>query len=205
MRKYVFIVSLLYYSSGCHTDKEAAAVDAKQVAKHVVPAVLVNLSDTGLKLVNGTWLYHGQAFSGTIRKLYPSGAVQYSQDYYQGKEDGNYFSFYANGAKEASRYYRNGEKDSVHTGWWPDGKLRYEYHFRTGVYEGDFKEWYAGGQPLKHIIYHNGKEQSGKGWRENGKPYMSFIMKDGRLYGLINPNLCYSLSNGKGEFRQSVP
>ncbi len=113
-------------------------------------------------------------------------------------------SFYENGNKEACRYYHAGEKDSVHRGWWLNGQPRFEYHFRKGEYNGDFKEWYASGKPYKHIIYASGKEQSGKGWRENGKFYMNFVMREGRLYGLVNPNLCYSLKNEKGEYINSL-
>lgn len=43
------------------------------------------------------------------------------------------------------------------------------------------------------IPLNNVKEISGKGWRENGKLYISFVMKDGRRYGLFNANLFYSL------------
>ncbi|MBL0182944.1 MAG: hypothetical protein IPP96_11885 [Chitinophagaceae bacterium] len=46
---------------------------------------------------------------------------------------------------------------------------------------------------IQQVFYENGKEISGKGWRENGKLYMSFVMKGGRRYGLFNANLCYSL------------
>lgn len=59
-------------------------------------------------------------------------------------------------------------------------------------------------KPLKYIVYQNGIAQTGKGWRENGKLYMSFVVRDGRLYGLINPNLCYSLKNERGEYVVSI-
>jgi hypothetical protein len=34
---------------------------------------------------------------------------------------------------------------------------------------------------------------------------MSFEVRNGRLYGLVNPNLCYSLINERGEYVRSVP
>lgn len=165
-----------------------------------IPAITVDRSDTALHLENGVWLLHGQPFSGTMETWYTSGQIRLSQQFYGGKEEGLMQSYYENGNREAQRFYRNGEKDSVHRGWWLNGHLQYEYHYRNGEYEGDFKEWYPSGKPFKHIAYHRGKEQWGKGWRENGKPYMSFVMRDGRLYGLINPNLCYSLKNERGEY-----
>ncbi len=197
---YGFITCIVFLSctNGTKQVKENGAD-----TKINIPAVTVNSDDTLLRLVNGTWYYRGKTFSGTIRHNYPDGKIQASQDYFNGREEGIYLSFYPDGSKEAIRYYRDGEKDSTHTGWWPNGNLRYEYHFKKGVYEGDFKEWYVSGKPMKQILYHNGKESEGKGWRENGKLYMSFVMRDGRLYGQINPNLCYSLSNGKGSFRET--
>ena len=113
-------------------------------------------------------------------------------------------NYYENGNKDTRRFYRNGEKDSINLGWWVNGNPRFEYHFNNGNYEGDFNEWYVSGRPLKNIIYHDGKEQSGKGGRENGKLKMNFVRKDGRLYGLINPNLCYSLKNERGEYIAST-
>jgi antitoxin component YwqK of YwqJK toxin-antitoxin module len=135
-----------------------------------------------------------------MQTWYPSGQLRITQQLYAGREEALMRSYYENGNREAQRFYRNGEKDSVHRGWWLNGQLQYEYHYRNGEYEGDFKEWYPSGSASKHIAYHQGKEQWGKGWRENGKPYMSFVMRDGRLYGLINPNLCYSLKNERGEY-----
>ncbi|MCA6450164.1 MAG: hypothetical protein IM584_08085 [Chitinophagaceae bacterium] len=165
-----------------------------------IPAVTVNRGDTSLQLVNGVWFLQGQPFSGSIETRYGSGQLWVIQQVYEGKEEGLMRSYYENGRQQALRFYHLGEKDSVHRGWWPNGQLQYEYHFRNGEYEGDFKEWYPSGKILKHIFYHKGKEEWGKGWRENGKPYMSFVIRNGRLYGLVNPNLCYSLRNERGEY-----
>ena len=196
---YIIIVSICL--SGCQNDNHGKSDPSKQSAVDLV----VQSTDTSLHLVNGVWYYHQQLFSGTIETYFSSGQLQSRQSFYDGKEDGWLSTYYPDGSKDTRRYYHHGEKDSINQGWWPNGNPQFEYHFKNGVYEGDFKEWYASGKPLKHIIYHNGKEQSGKGWRENGKPYMSFVMRDGRLYGLINPNLCYSLKKENGEFVKSTP
>jgi antitoxin component YwqK of YwqJK toxin-antitoxin module len=169
----------------------------------IIPDTVVDAGDGSLHLENGVWFWRDQPFSGTMERYYSNGKLQFKQSFYLGKEEGWQFSYYENGNKDAQRYYHLGEKDSVNLGWWINGNLRYEYHFKAGTYEGDFKEWYQTGKPLKWINYHDGKEQWGKGWRENGKPYMSFVMKGGRLYGQINPNLCYTLKDEKGEFRDS--
>jgi len=169
-----------------------------------IPTISVSSTDSLLQLKNGVWYYGQHLFCGSINTYYSSGKLRSQLSVYNGKEEGMTNSFYENGNKEACRYYHAGEKDSVHRGWWLNGQPRFEYHFRKGEYDGDFKEWYASGKPYKHIIYASGKEQRGKGWRENGKLYMNFVMREGRLYGLMNPNLCYSLKNEKGEYINSL-
>lgn len=36
-----------------------------------------------------------------------------------------------------------------------------------------------------------------KAWRENGKPYINYEVKDGVRYGLQKAALCYTLKNGQ--------
>lgn len=170
----------------------------------VIPNFQVRSSDSALHLINGVWYYHHQLFSGTMKSFYSSNKIKAIQRFYMGKEEGLLTTFYETGKLDSKRYYHLGEKDSINSGWWPNGTPRFEYRFRNGMYDGDFKEWYVSGKPLKHIVFQDGNEMRGKGWRENGKVYMSFEMRDGRLYGVVNPNLCYSLKNEKGEFREST-
>ncbi|MDE3251969.1 MAG: hypothetical protein KGO92_04120 [Bacteroidota bacterium] len=193
---FIFLMVISCRDAGRFPQKELQ----KNAMHPVIPGKVVNYGDTSLHIVNGVLYEGGQPYSGMVESYFPDGKIKLRQSFYNGKEEGLRNAYYANGIPESVRYYRNGEKDSVHRGWWPNGQLRYEYHFQMGNYEGDWKEWYASGVLMKHIIYQSGKELSGKGWRENGKPYMSFVRKDGRLYGLINSNLCYSLRNEKGEF-----
>jgi len=199
MKKYIVILIVL---SACQPSKKDKlfVTELKSIA---IPDLTVKSGDTALFLNNGVWLYQQKPLTGFIETYFSSGSLKSRQSFYQGKEEGLFLSYYEDGSKDARRFYHKGEKDSINQGWWPNGNPRFEYHFKEGVYEGDFKEWYQSGKPLKQIVYHNGKEESGKGWRENGKIYMSFMVKEGRLYGLVNPNLCYSLKNERGEFVKS--
>ena len=186
-----------------------ACNDAQQKSMHedrkiIIPSLTVDAEDKLLSLQNGVWFYRGRKFSGTMQAFYETGRIKSVQSFYEGREEGWMNSFYENGARDAHRYYHNGEKDGVNEGWWVNGNRRFEYHFRNGAYEGSFTEWYINGRTAKYIWYHQGKEQLGRGWRENGKSYMSFVVKDGRLYGQINPNLCYSLKRERGEFVANV-
>lgn len=185
MRIFVYIViACLFFS--CREDvKNEAGISA---------LFTVIAGDTSLHLLNGVWYYKNEKpFTGIIKELYPDGKPKTVQRVKDGKQEGFTETFYNDGSAESKRWYMKGEKDSLHTGWWENGNKKYEYHFSNGNYNGLFTEWYQSGKMIQQVLYENGKEISGKGWRENGKLYMSFVMKDGRRYGLFNANLCYSL------------
>jgi antitoxin component YwqK of YwqJK toxin-antitoxin module len=169
----------------------------------LIPAIVVQKFDTSLHCKNGLWYFHDSLFSGRIEEKYISGQQKSIGSFYHGKEEGCSFSFYPDGKRESVRSYDNGEKCGTHTGWWNNDKTRFEYHFTKGNYDGDYFEWYTSGKLLKHIIYKNGEELSGKGWRENGKLFMNYVMKDKRRYGLMNAQLCYSLKSEEGEWVRS--
>lgn len=157
-------------------------------------------TDTGLHWKNGYWYKSGDLVTGKIIEHYLDSGIKTIINYKQGKEDGWKKCYYPGGTLAEQRYYINGEKDSLHSGWWPNGNKRFEYHFANGVYDGDYLEWYQSGKRLKYIHYTKGIEDSAKGWRENGKLYMNFIVRNGRRYGIENSNLCYTIKNEKGEY-----
>jgi hypothetical protein len=189
--------------TACQQQLPKQAEKERRATAISIPLLVVPITDTSLQLKNGKRYFKGKAFSGTMEAYYPGGQLKLRQSFFDGLEEGFCETYYQSGRQDARRYYHLGEKDSIHKGWWENGHLRFEYHFKKGQYAGDFKEWYEGGQMLKHIIYVNGAEIAGKGWRANGKPYMSFVRKNGRVYGLVNPNLCYSLKNERGEYINS--
>ena len=165
----------------------------------------VDAADHSLSFKNGYWYYAGNLFTGTITEHFNNNAIHQSTQYLNGKENGWRITYYLNGDLSEKRLYNNGEKDNVHTGWWQNGNKRFEYHFINGIYNGDYKEWYQSGRLLKHIHYTNGIDDWGKGWRESGKLYMNYVMKEGRRYGIVNSNLCYTVKNDKGEYVNSSP
>jgi len=180
--------------------KNEATVLPKPPSNPIIPSTTIHLPDPAFTINNGVAMYRQLPFSGTAILYYDSLRTKSSLQYLNGKQEGIEIAFFQNGQKESLRFYKAGEKDSVHNGWWPNGNRRFEYHFSHGQYDGDFTEWYEGGELGKRIVYNDGEELSGKGWRQNGKPYMSYVMKDGRRYGLVNAQLCYSLKNEKGEY-----
>ena len=76
--------------------------------------------------------------------------------------------------------------------------------FSAGLYSGMYREWYSSGRLYKEIHYTNGADDYGQGWRENGKLFMNYVMRNGRRYGIVNSNLCYTVKNEQGEFTEST-
>ena len=166
-----------------------------------IPTTTLLATDSFLQFINGYYNYKRQLFSGYIQTNFSSGNMQSLQSIYNGKSEGCTKEFFESGHKLSTRYYTAGEKDSVHTGWWDNGNIRFVYHFKNGNYHGSFEEFYYSGNPLKKIVYNNGNDNCGLGWRENGKLFMNYIMKDGRRFGLMNAQLCYSLKSENGMYK----
>lgn len=176
----------------CLSCKEKNIIQNQQQISQVVV-----LPDTAIKTLNGILFYHDTVFTGKTIEKWPNGNLHTSQFFTNGKQQGLSETFYINGTIASRRWYLDGEKDSVHTGWWENGNKKYEYPFNKGVYNGLFTEWYEQGTMMQQVMYQNGQELYGKGWRENGKVYMNFVMKNGRRYGMNNSNLCYGLKSLK--------
>lgn len=197
MKKVFLLITISFLFACKHLQRHMNA--------HVNEIKTANSTDPFLLFKNGYWLYKNNLFTGRIIEHFKSNTINKSTEYVNGKEEGWQTTFYPDGSLSEKRYFTKGEKDNLHTGWWQNGNKRFEYHFTNGVYNGDYKEWYQSGQLLKHIHYTNGTDDWGKGWRESGKLYMNYIMKDGRRYGIVNSNLCYTVKNGKGEYVNSSP
>lgn len=190
---YIFFLLIIACSS-----EPQPLVAERQVP--MIPAIDIRVDDPRLMFKNGRWYYNDSLFSGYVHAFYPNGNKQRIQAFYDGKEEGQLMTWFQDGQKESERYFINGEKEGLHKGWWENGQQRFEYHFKNGIYDGDFKEWFSTGAEFKHIEYKNGVEIRGKGWRENGKLYMSYEVKGNRRYGLMNAQPCYTLKNEKGQY-----
>jgi antitoxin component YwqK of YwqJK toxin-antitoxin module len=184
-RLFIIIIPV-WLVSYCHEPRTEMAASAKMLS--------VRLQDSSLHLVNDVYHYKAnELFNGQIKDLWPNGRIKSIQTIIKGKQEGLSETFYPNGTIESKRWYSSGEKDSIHSGWWENGNKKYEYHFKNGLYNGCFTEWYQSGNMIQQLMYEDGKELYGKGWRDNGKLYMNFVMKNGRRYGMNNSNLCYGL------------
>lgn len=155
----------------------------------------VDASDEKLTSANGKWLYANEPFTGEVVSYYPNGKLRFKHHYNQGIEHGYQQSWYENGQAEEQRLYVYGKKAATHLGWWSNGQPRFERHFHNDEYHGINKEWYANGKPYTMIGYLHNLEIAGAGWRESGKLFMNFKIKNGVRYGLVNAELCYTVSN----------
>lgn len=188
MKKIVFALSIIICMFSCHSG-------AKKTQS--VSIAVMNPLDPHFSFANGFLYFNKILYTGSTLERYPNGKIKKDVVYLDGKENGAARTFYEKGERETERFYTHGEKDSIHKGWWPGGRSKFEYNFKSGNYNGYFTEWYENGQINQQIIYADGKEISGRGWRENGRLYMNFIWRGNRRYGLVNPNMCYGLENGK--------
>jgi hypothetical protein len=143
----------------------------------------------------------GNLFFGTVVEKDDQGRVRVSDPYFRGLLSGQSRAFYASGKIRWTRDYRNGKKDGVHVGWWENGRKMFEYRFRKDLYDGSVREWYADGKIAKEMHYEYGVESGlQRAWRENGTLYANYEARNGRLYGIINARLCYSVKEGRGVY-----
>ncbi len=163
----------------------------------------MNLESLELKQDGKYLLYKHQPMEGIVVERYASRQIRRQSHYKNGLLDGKVSSWYQGGQKESMRFYKEGEKEGLHVGWWPNGNIRFEYQFANGLYNGSFKEWYENGKMLHLFEYDHGNEVSAIGWRDNGKTYINFIVRNGKKYGLTNSRLCYSLKDEQGIYQSS--
>jgi hypothetical protein len=148
--------------------------------------------------------YMNKKFTGLLEETYRPGRIKSLAEYRAGLLNGRVVTWYEDGSTESIRIYKNGEKEGVHKGWWQNGRRMFEYTFNAGEYHGAFREWYENGSMLHDFMYGDEGVISATGWRENGKAYINYVVRNGRKYGLTNARLCYSLKAEKGFYTRAT-
>jgi hypothetical protein len=98
---------------------------------------------------------------------------------------------YPGGRPAESRAYRDGVEDGAHRGWWESGAPRFALTYRRGVLEGAAREWYAAGGLYREMHYAAGHEAgSQRVWWPDGRVRASYVVRDGRRYGLMGAKGC---------------
>ena len=69
-------------------------------------------------------------------------------------------------------------------------------NYEKGIKQGIEKEWYQSGVPSKIRQLVDGKEEGiQQAWLPNGKLYVNYEAKNGRIFGLRRANSCYTLKD----------
>ena len=165
--------------------------------------LVIESSNSDLKLINGVLLYKNKTFSGTITQFNEVNKTHNSAKYFNGKKEGEELKKYENGSVAEQRFYTKGSKSGIHKSWWQNGQQKFEYHFNSkGEYNGNVKEWYPNGQVYRDFNYIRGKEAgSQRMWQPNGKIRANYVTKNGERFGLIGLKKCYSVNTKNEEFK----
>jgi hypothetical protein len=67
-----------------------------------------------------------------MKRWYPSGQLQFSENYMGGEKDGPAVAYFENGQKEAEGAFRKGNFHGAWMGWYPNGSKRKVAEFIDG-------------------------------------------------------------------------
>jgi antitoxin component YwqK of YwqJK toxin-antitoxin module len=136
---------------------------------------------------------NGEIFSGYSLQLFADGDTSKLVPYLNGKPHGISKEWYENGILKEVRMYENGFKTGQHKGWFDDESLRFVSHFKHDAYHGSVKEWQANGSLYRDFNYENGQESgSQKMWESDGRLKANYVVRGGRMYGLVGTKNCLS-------------
>ena len=98
---------------------------------------------------------------------------------------------YANGSHAEERTWLGTREEGVHKGWWPNGRPRFEYSYHVGLLEGVSREWFPSGALWREQHYDAGHETGlQRMYWEDGRVRASYVVQDGRRYGLLGAKGC---------------
>jgi len=106
------------------------------------------------KLVNGKPLKEGPFV------VFDSGAGgKMIEGYYlDGKQDGDWTTYYQNGQRSAVDHFRNGVQDGLHQSWYANGQMAARGYYKNGKREGTWKRWDPDGIRNWEEVYKDGKK-----------------------------------------------
>ena len=108
--------------------------------------------------------------------------------------------WYADGRIAEERGYTHGDKTGTHRGWWPNGMPQFECRFENGKSAGTCREWYPDGRLATIHRFERGAEAGlQQGWSASGAPQFSYVIRDGRRYGMLGTLNCKTGARTGGE------
>jgi protein SCO1/2 len=100
---------------------------------------------------------------------------------------------YSNGRLSTERRYHGDREEGRHIGWYENGAVRFSYAYHDGVMEGVAREWLPDGTLYREAHYTRGQEEGlQRMWWPDGSLRASYVVKDGRRYGLLGAKGCVS-------------
>jgi len=139
------------------------------------------------------WLYKGRPFTGIALKRHLDGRLQDEENFFEGHQEGESFSYHHDGSKIARWFFVHDKLEGVQKGWYSvadGGGLRFERLYRDGWLEGESKTWRKSGQLMQQEVFAAGKKISEKIIFESGKIYSNYKTRDDRVYGLVGAPAC---------------
>lgn len=155
-----------------------------------------NDRDVQLKSSKGVWLNNGSPFTGTLLSQTPAGDTLSISSFVNGREHGEWKTFYSRSKPRAIRYYSHGKKTGELMAWHENGQLSVKASFVDGEYDGLLQEWDAEGHLLKESTYDKGYEAGRqRAWYPNGKVRSNYTVIEGKRYGLLGTKNCINVSD----------
>lgn len=196
MRLLIIIISLpilLVFLSGC-TDYQGKD-DLYEKSVFINP-VEVSVDQLNLNQIEGTWYHKEKPFNGYSVRNYENGIVGERIGFVNGKREGVAKKWSVNGVLRVESYYKQNRLVGTYRSWWQNGVLAGEYNYSEGYLNGSYKEWYPDGTLSKFRNLVKDKEEGlQQAWLKNGKLYVNYEAKNGRIFGMKRFNSCYKLEN----------
>lgn len=180
------LLSLVIFFVGCTTA-------LPEPVTKLPPATFVESTDTALHNLNGTWMMHGEKYSGYIVEK-DSGIKTGELPVVDGRENGIAREWYKSGAQKQELCFVNGNREGSSQGWYENGTQSFKYFFHDDKYEGEQDTWFESGHKWQSLHYVKGYEEGKqKSWNDSGRLIDNFTVKNGKLYGVIGRYDCMSV------------
>lgn len=81
-------------------------------------------------------------------------------NYRDGKQDGEWITYYQNGQRSAVDHFRNGVQDGLHQSWYANGQMAAKGYYKDGKREGVWRRWDPDGIRNWEEVYKDDKKIS---------------------------------------------
>jgi len=142
----------------------------------------------------GVFYHKEEPFTGTVLDTFENGELELRIVYLDGQENGLSQKWYANGQICWENNYLKGKKEGNQQSWWSNGQIKYEGSSRLDLKEGEQLSWHQNGVMAEAKYYTDGREDGNqKSWNSEGKLISNYTFKNGKRYGIVGRQDCYSV------------